>query len=118
MKKPELGTYHYKAKVIDNYDGDTVKLSLSLGLSIEVVEKIRLNRINTPEVRGSEKVEGIRSKLALESYLSDNSDDGIEVTTIKDKKGKYGRYIGELWCGNVNMNDWLVENGYAEYKEY
>ena len=44
------------------------------------------------------------------------------LETKKDKKGKYGRYIGEIWLetedGYENINDMLVKNGYAEYKNY
>ena len=42
----------------------------------------------------------------------------VIVETIKDKKGKYGRYLAEIFLDDVNINDWLVINGYAEYKDY
>jgi hypothetical protein len=58
----------------------------------------------------------------------------IIITTFKDKKGKYGRYIGTIFLEehiqvendglisgeikNININNWLVENNYAEYKVY
>jgi hypothetical protein len=47
----------------------------------------------------------------------------VLVQTIKDKKGKYGRYLGEIWLENpsgdlVNMNDRMVDEGFAVYKDY
>ncbi|MCH7613820.1 MAG: thermonuclease family protein, partial [Candidatus Marinimicrobia bacterium] len=47
----------------------------------------------------------------------------IILETIKDKKGKYGRYIGEIWVQDkkskyTNINDELVKAGMAEYKSY
>ena len=46
----------------------------------------------------------------------------ILLQTIKDKKGKYGRYLGELWVKQgrrmVNVNDLLVAEGYAKFVEY
>ena len=51
--------YFYNAKVRRIYDGDTIFLDIDLGLSTIVVnEKIRLARINTPELRGPEKPAG------------------------------------------------------------
>ena len=39
-----------------------------------------------------------------------------------DKRGKYGRYLGEIVMkqgrSNVNANDALVQAGHAEYVEY
>ena len=44
------------------------------------------------------------------------------LQTIRDKRGKYGRYLGEIVVkqgrSNVNANDALVQAGYAEYVEY
>jgi endonuclease YncB( thermonuclease family) len=37
---------------------------------------------------------------------------------LKDKKGKYGRYIGIIHLGDENVNELLVESGHAVKKEY
>lgn len=51
--------YHYKAKVVSVYDGDTFTVDIDLGLHTWINgEKIRLNRINAPELRGNEKDKG------------------------------------------------------------
>jgi len=51
--------YHYKAFISAAYDGDTVTADIDLGLKIIVKgEKLRLNRINTPEARGTEREAG------------------------------------------------------------
>jgi micrococcal nuclease len=43
--------YYYRAKISAVYDGDTCTADLDLGLStIRKGEKIRLSRINAPEV--------------------------------------------------------------------
>jgi endonuclease YncB( thermonuclease family) len=47
----------------------------------------------------------------------------IILGTIKDRREKYGRYLGEIWLTNekgktININDEMVKNGFAEYKEY
>ena len=60
MKK-EL--YFYKSFVTRVYDGDTVTVDLDLGFKTFIKgEKIRLLRINAPELGGESKQEGIKSR--------------------------------------------------------
>ena len=42
--------YEYKAKVIRWLDGDTLEVSIDLGFYVHKEEKIRLARINAPEL--------------------------------------------------------------------
>jgi micrococcal nuclease len=107
--------YTYRAKIISVYDGDTVTALVDLGFGITNKIKIRLKGINTPEIRGSERPRGLVSRDFLREKVL-NKD--IIVETFKDKKGKYGRYIGTLWLDEENVNKLLVEQGYAEIKEY
>jgi micrococcal nuclease len=116
----EIVLYQYRAKVMSVYDGDTVRVDIDLGLKTWIKnESIRLYRINAPEVRGSERVEGLKSRDYLRKLILKKE---VIIQTIKDKKGKYGRYLGEIWIEKnkkwINVNDLLVEKGYAAYKEY
>ncbi|VGO22717.1 thermonuclease family protein [Pontiella sulfatireligans] len=118
--KNEDYLYHYKALITAAYDGDTVTAELDLGLKAAIKgEKLRLHRINTPEVRGPEKVAGKVSRDYLRSRILGQT---VLVETFKDKRGKYGRYLAEIWLpengGYTNINDELVAQGFAEYKEY
>ena len=107
--------YTYRAKIVKVYDGDTVTAVVDLGFGITNKIKVRLKGIDTPELRGEERPEGIISRDFLREKIL-NKD--IVVETFKDKKGKYGRYIGTLWINDENINELLVEQGYAEKKEY
>ena len=117
----ELQRYIYKAVVTSVYDGDTCTVDIDLGLRTWIKgEKIRLNRINAPEVRGAEKEAGIKARDFLRTIILDAD---IILQTFKDSKGKYGRYLGEIWAkhesgGYYNVNDLLVEQGYAIYQDY
>jgi endonuclease YncB( thermonuclease family) len=43
----------------------------------------------------------------------------VIVQTVKDATGKYGRYIAEVeTLGGANLNDALVANGHARYRDY
>ena len=108
--------YKYKAHVTKVYDGDTITVSIDCGFGIELQkQKIRLYGINTPEVRGEERELGIVSRDRLREKILDKD---IILETIKDKKGKYGRFLGIVHYNNININDWLVENGLAKKANY
>ena len=107
--------YEYKATVTKVYDGDTITVDFDLGFGILIrKQKIRLLGINTPEVRGSEKPQGIISRDALRQRILGKV---VIVKTFKDKKGKYGRWLAEVYVEDENINQWLINEGYAkEYK--
>ena len=117
----DLQLYIYKARVISVYDGDTCTVDIDLGLHAWIHgEKIRLARINAPELRGAEREQGMLSRDYLRELILDQE---IILNTIKDKKGKYGRYLGEIWVKNdndvyINVNDEMVAEGYADYYDY
>lgn len=117
----ETTLYHYRALVTKVYDGDTCTVDIDLGLGSWIRgEKVRLYRINAPEVRGAERPAGLRSRDFLRSKILDKE---VLLETVKDKKGKYGRYLADIWLkdenGNwANINDLLVQQGHAVYKEY
>ena len=106
---------------ISVYDGDTVRANIDLGLGTWVMnEKLRLERINAPELTGDERQAGLVSRDFLRGLVLDKT---LIIGTIKDKKGKYGRYIAELWLKDdsgeyFNVNDRMVEDGQAEYHAY
>ena len=113
--------YLYKAKIVSVYDGDTCRADIDLGLNVWIKnEKLRLLRINAPELRGSEKEEGKAARDFLRSLILDKE---VILQTEKDKKGKYGRYLAEIWVEDssqqwINVNDLMVADGFAEYKDY
>lgn len=113
--------YVYKAFVDSVYDGDTCTVNIDLGLHTWIHgEKIRLSGIDAPEIRGEEREKGIPSRDYLRSLILNRD---IILRTIKDKKGKYGRYLGEIWVKDendeyFNVNEKLVAEGYAIYMNY
>jgi len=91
--------YEYRAKALSVQDGDTVTLDIDLGLSVHVHERCRLYGINAPETHGVKKdSEEYKRGMAATEFLR-NMIEGKEVLirTYKDKKGKYGRYLVEIF---------------------
>lgn len=116
MTITELCLYCYLALVTSVYDGDTITVDIDLGLGVwKHSEKIRVAHINAPEVRGKERPEGLKSRDWLRERINGKQ---IIIKTLKDKKGKYGRYIGEIYLDGVNINDEIVKAGFAEYRDY
>jgi len=113
--------YYYRAKIVSVYDGDTCRADIDLGMGIWVRnEKLRLLRINAPEMRGDEKAAGKVSRDFLRELVLGKE---ILIHTRKDKRGKYGRFLAEIWLEEaperwINVNDRLVEAGQAVYREY
>ena len=97
-------------------DGDTIDCLIDFGFKLTKQERFRLSRINAPEVKGKEKEEGLKSKFALKELI-----EGKNIIIETEKKGKYGRYLAEVWTEeepNRNINDWLVLSNLAQYKDY
>ena len=108
--------YEYRCKVVKIIDGDTVDVDIDLGFGVWLhKERIRLYGIDTPESRTrdlEEKKYGLAAKAFLSGMLDDKN--GITLKTHKDKEGKFGRILGELWYGGEhNINQLLVDNHHA-----
>ena len=104
--------YRYRSYVRKAYDADTITCDIDLGFGVILqAQKIRLLGINAPEVRGECRPDGIISRDALRSKIVGK---WIILETKKDKKGKYGRWLGTVWLEGECVNDWLVSEGYAE----
>jgi len=114
--------YYYRAHIVSVYDGDTCRADIDLGFGIwKKKETLRLHRINAPEIRGASKEAGRQSRDYLRQLILDKD---IMLQTVQDSTGKYGRYLAEIWLHDVadnhwqNVNDLLVENGFAVYHQY
>lgn len=105
--------YEYAVKeVVRVVDGDTVDVVIDLGFSLTKKERVRLAGIDAPESRTTdleEKELGLDAKEFLERRLGDCPN--LKVKTEKD--GKYGRMLGWLMCGQMNINKEMITRGYA-----
>ena len=112
--------YEYRAKVLRVVDGDTVDVDIDLGFGIWMKkERVRMMGIDTPESRTRDKVEkafGLASKARLKELLPIGS-----LTVLKteidrsgeDKKGKFGRILGDFIIEDRRATDILIEEGHA-----
>lgn len=107
--------YTYKATVNSIYDGDTIRVDIDLGFGIIFRDQsLRLLGIDTPEVRGEERSQGLISKAFVEQRIPVGS--VIKIATQKDRKEKFGRYLATVYYGEElkNLNEELLQNGMAK----
>ena len=93
--------YEYHCKVVDVYDGDTLTLQVDLGFRVMHEIKVRLLNVDTPEVTGRERPEGLEAKLHVLNWVDhwtnlqpENQHWPFIVET--SKTGKYGRWLADL----------------------
>ena len=106
--------YEYRATIRRVVDGDTVDITLDLGFDILYNNRIRLLGIDTPESRTrdlEEKKLGLAAKDRVKELCPVGST--VTVKTTKDGRGKFGRILGEIYVGDVNVNKLLKEEGHA-----
>ena len=107
-----MSIYTYNAHLVKVVDADTVDLLVDLGFNVKMEMRVRLMGIDAPERFTDEGKEATRFvKAHLECYK-----DKLILETFKDKQGKYGRYLGVIYRGNIDkisLNDELLEKGYA-----
>ena len=109
--------YEYNAELRRVVDGDTVDVTIDCGFNMHVKERVRLYGIDTPESRTrdlEEKKRGLAAKDRLIEILESFGNKFVIKTSI-DKKGKFGRLLGELVSrdGEQNANKMLLEEGHA-----
>jgi micrococcal nuclease len=99
--------YKYNAKVVSAYDGDTIRAVFDLGFGIQWHGErakgvsLRLSGIDTPELRGEERADGIHVRDIVRVLVLDRD---VVIKTEKDESGKYGRYLA-----NVLITESLIE---------
>ena len=80
-------------------------------------QRVRLLDIDAPEMRGEERDQGIITRDYMRSLLSNEE---VIIKTYKDKYGKYGRWLVEIFIfdpseegGLLNVNQHLIDKGLA-----
>ena len=108
--------YEYRATLLKVVDGDTIDCNIDLGFGVFLNnQRIRLYGIDTPESRTRDLEEKKCGKLAAK-YIEDHIkvSSSFTLRSRLDKKGKYGRILGELICfvpefdREMSLNDAMI----------
>tara|TARA_B110000444_G_scaffold256439_2_gene292794 strand:+ start:172 stop:645 length:474 start_codon:yes stop_codon:yes gene_type:complete len=101
-------------KVIKVYDGDTITIASKVpGLYNSPIYKfsVRLNGIDTPEMRTKDEDEKEIATLARDALSEKIMGKEIRLENIKTEK--YGRVLCDIYLGKSHLNQWLIDEKYA-----
>ena len=104
-----------KGQVIKVYDGDTITIAAYMpyadGSSPLFRFSVRLNGIDTPEIKGHSEDE---KKAAKDSRAALNEKLLHRVVSLKNvQTEKYGRILADVYLDDLHVNQWMLDNNYA-----
>jgi len=109
---PQYGTVTV-LKVISVYDGDTFRVDInSLPPIVGKNIPIRVNGVDTPEIRGKCQYE---KNLALEArdFVRDKLSNAKEIKLTNLQRGKYFRVVANVLVDGVSLEQELLDNKLA-----
>ena len=113
---PQYGTVTV-SKVISVYDGDTFRVNIdSLPPIVGKNIPIRVNGVDTPEIRGKCKYE---KYLALEArdFVRGRLANATDIKLTNLQRGKYFRVVANVVVDGVSLEQELLDNKLA-YRYY
>lgn len=111
----DVGLFSFKgdakqAKVVDVYDGDTIKVVFSVQGKLYKFN-CRIQHVDTPEIRTRNKLEkqfGLKVRDILRDKIL-----GKIVNIVCDDFDKYGRLLIDIKLEDTLLSQWLISNNYA-----
>lgn len=112
--------YEYKCKILRVVDGDTVDVDIDLGFGVWLRnERVRMMGIDTPESRTrdlEEKKFGLAAKKFVKDCMPVGSSQVLKTEIDKsgeDKKGKFGRILGDFLIEGKKLTEMMTTEGHA-----
>lgn len=100
-------------RVIKVYDGDTITIASKLPFKESPLYRlpVRLNGIDTPEIKGKNDDEKMAAKMTRDALSSLILNKYVTLKNIQSEK--YGRILADVYLGELHLNDWLIKEKYA-----
>lgn len=103
--------------IVNVHDGDTFDIEIDLLFDVKRNIKLRLARVNTPEVFGDQRPQGLNSKEFVESNFLNQ-----KINVIDKGIDTFRRNLGEVYVifDNIeqNLSDLLVSKNLAVYENF
>jgi endonuclease YncB( thermonuclease family) len=102
-----------QCQVIKVYDGDTITVAAKLPYKDSPMYRfsVRLNGIDSPEIKGKteeEKVAAKKAQQALEELILH------KMVILKNvDTEKYGRLLADVYLQDLHLNQYMLDNKYA-----
>lgn len=99
--------------VIKVYDGDTITIAAKLPYIESPLYRfpVRLNGIDTPEIKGKTDDEKIAAKQARDALSQLILHKKITLRNVQNEK--YGRILADIYLDDLCINEWLIKERYA-----
>ena len=102
------------------YDGDTIDMLIDVGFRMYSRQRIRVLGVNTPELRGDDKQEGLRFKTLTLDWIGGGlilSNEEFPFIVRTEKSDSFGRYLAEVTrkCDGQSLTQYLLEQGSPAY---
>jgi micrococcal nuclease len=104
-------------RVIKVYDGDTITIASKLPFTESPLYRlsVRLNGIDTPEIKGKTEDEKNAAKKARDALSGLILNKYVLLMNIESEK--YGRILADVYVenngNNIHLNQWMLDNRYA-----
>jgi endonuclease YncB( thermonuclease family) len=100
-------------KVIKVYDGDSITIAAKLPFDDAVIYRfsVRLNGIDTPEIKGKTDDEKEAAKHARDALSQLILNKNITLKNVNNEK--YGRILADVYLDDIHINEWLIKERFA-----
>ena len=100
-------------QVIKVYDGDSITIAGYLPMYNSPLFRfsVRLNGIDTPEIKGKNEDEKAAAKEARDALSNLILHKEIILKNVSTEK--YGRILADVYLDDLCLNDWLIKERYA-----
>ena len=107
--------YVYQARLERVIDGDTLDVTLSMGLHAYRVERLRLLSVDCPEVHGPTRVAGLAATAYTTAWLEAAGPEPWPLIVQTYKSDDFGRFLGTVWriSDGACLNLSLLDSGHA-----
>jgi endonuclease YncB( thermonuclease family) len=102
-------------KVIKVYDGDTITIASKLPYDTSPLYRlsVRLNGIDTPEMKGKGVLEEEKQAAKMAQKFVSNLIFNKFVRLENIQTEKYGRILADVYIDDINVNELLIRERYA-----
>ena len=99
--------------VIKVYDGDTITIASKMPYENSPLFRfsVRLDGIDTPEIKSKDKNEKALSILARDALSQLIMHKNVTLTNVKNEK--YGRILADVFLDSLHLNKWMIEQKFA-----
>ena len=100
-------------QVIKVYDGDTITIATRLHYKDSPLYRfsIRLKGIDSAEIKSKNINEKKNAVIARDSLSELILHKTVVIKNIENEK--YGRILADVYLGEICLNEWMIEKGYA-----